>query len=95
MCKGLDLLKTNRSKFTRGLDPLYGDACSAKSFKVLALIFSTDCSLIDWLQSALKIKSFEKKIFFFSFLKIRRHVWERGNWISMVHGQKLLLKKDF
>jgi hypothetical protein len=40
----LCLLKTNASKFTRYLDPLYGDACIAKSF-------STDCSPIDWLQS--------------------------------------------
>ena len=54
-----DLLKSNRSKFTRGLDPLCGDARSAKSFKVLALIFSTDCSPVDWLQSVLKVKSFE------------------------------------
>jgi hypothetical protein len=65
------------------LDPLYGDACSAKGFEVLPLIFSTDCSLIDWQQSVLKIKSFEN-LFSPSFLKIRRHVWEGGNWISMV-----------
>ena len=48
------------------LDPLYGDACSAKSFEVLPLIFITDCSPIDWLQSVLKIRSFEN--FFLSFL---------------------------
>ena len=48
------------------LDPLYGDACSAKSFEVLPLIFITDCCPIDWLQSVLKIRSFEKK--FLSFL---------------------------
>jgi hypothetical protein len=29
------------------LEPLHGDACSAKSFGVLPLIFSTDCSPID------------------------------------------------
>jgi hypothetical protein len=49
------------------LDPLCGDACSAKGFKVLALIFSTDCSPIDWLQSVLKIKSFENLFFFLLF----------------------------
>ena len=38
---------------------------SAKSFKVLALIFSTDCSPIDWLQSVLKIRSFENLFLFF------------------------------
>ena len=62
----LYILKINGSKCARGLDPLYGDACSAKSFKVLALIFSTDCSPIDWLQSVLKIRSFENV--FISFL---------------------------
>ena len=30
------ILKTNRSKFTSNLDPVYGDACSAKSFGVRA-----------------------------------------------------------
>ena len=59
------VLKSNRSKFTRGLDPLCGDACSAKSFKVLALIFGQDCSPVDWLQSVLKIKSFENLFLFF------------------------------
>jgi hypothetical protein len=59
------VLKINRFKFTRGLDPLYGDACSEKSFEVLALIFSTDCSLIEWLQSALKIENFENLFLFF------------------------------
>ena len=53
------VLKTNGSKYTRGLDPLYGDACSAKSFEVLHLILSTDCSRIDWLQSVLKIRRFK------------------------------------
>jgi hypothetical protein len=63
------------SKFTRGLEPLYGDARSAKSFEVLALIFSTDCSPIDWLQSVLKFTLFENVfLFYFFFLKIRRHV---------------------
>jgi hypothetical protein len=31
----------------------------------LALIFSTDCSPIDWLQSVLKIRSFENVFHFF------------------------------
>jgi hypothetical protein len=53
------VLNIKCSKFARGLDPLHGNACSAKSFEVLALIFSTDCSPIDWLQSVLKIRSFE------------------------------------
>ena len=30
------ILKTNRSKYTSNLDPVYGDACSAKSFGVRA-----------------------------------------------------------
>jgi hypothetical protein len=60
----VDLLKTNRSKFTRGLEPLYGDAPSAKSFEVLTLIFSPDCSPIDWLQSVLKITRFENVFLF-------------------------------
>jgi hypothetical protein len=55
-------------KCARGLDPLHGNACSAKSFEVLALIFSTDCSPIDWLQSVLKIRSFEKENIFLFFL---------------------------
>jgi len=38
---------------------LCNDACIAKSFEVLALIFSTDCSPIDCLQSALKITRFQ------------------------------------
>ena len=61
------LRKINSSKCARGLDPLYGDACSAKSFTVLALNFSTDCSPIDWLQSVLKIRSFENLFLFFLF----------------------------
>ena len=48
-----------RSKSARGSEPLQGDARSAKSFEVLTLIFSTDCSPIDWLQSVLKISRFE------------------------------------
>jgi hypothetical protein len=32
------ILKINCFKFTRGLEPLYGDARSAKSFEVLILI---------------------------------------------------------
>ena len=69
------ILKINASKFTRGLEPLYGDACGAKSLEVLTLVFSTDCSPIDWLQSVLKITRFEYVCFvLFYFLKIRRHV---------------------
>ena len=68
------ILKINRSKFTRGLDPLIVDACSAKIFEVLPLIFSTDCSPVDWLQSVLKFKRFEDVFLSFFFLKIRRHV---------------------
>jgi hypothetical protein len=44
---------------------MYGDARSSKSFEVLTLIFSTDCSPIDWLQSALKITRFENVFFFY------------------------------
>jgi hypothetical protein len=47
------------------LDPLYGEASSAKSFEVLPLIFRTDCSPIDWLQSLLKIMRFENVFLFF------------------------------
>ena len=54
------VLKTNNSKFTRGLEPLCGDARSAKSFEVLSVIFKTECSPINWLQSVLKITRFEK-----------------------------------
>jgi hypothetical protein len=68
------LLKINASKFTRGWEPLQGDARSAKSFKVSTLISSTDCSPIDWLQSVLTITRFENVFLFISFLKIRRHV---------------------
>jgi hypothetical protein len=59
------VLKINCSKFTRGLEPLNGDARSAKSFEFLILIFSTDCSPIDWLQSVLKITRFENVFPFF------------------------------
>jgi hypothetical protein len=51
--------------FTRGLNPLHGDVCGAKSLEVSPLIFSTDCSPIDWLQFLLKISRFEKCISFF------------------------------
>ena len=61
------ILKTHGFKFTRGLEPLYGDARIAKSFEVLTLLFSTDCSPIDWLQSALKITRFENVFLFFFF----------------------------
>ena len=60
------LLKTNRLKFTINLDPLYGDACVAKSFKVLPRIFSTEFGPIYFLQSVLKITRFEN-VFFFIF----------------------------
>ena len=63
------LLKINASKFTRGLEPSYGDACSAKSLEVLTLFFSTDCSPIDWLQSVLKITRFENIFLFFLFFE--------------------------
>jgi hypothetical protein len=54
-------------------------------FEVLPLIFSTDYSPIHWLQSVLKNQAFLKMYFFFyTFLKIRRHVGEMMNWISMV-----------
>ena len=59
--------------------PLYGDACSAKSFEVLPLIFITDCSPIGWLQSVLKIRSFEN--FFLSFLDFFQATRLRGGWI--------------
>jgi hypothetical protein len=75
------------------LDLLHGDACSAKSFEVLPLIFSTDCSPINWLQSVLKIRRFDPFFILFRFfLKIRRHV--RGGEIRLVWclGKKLLLK---
>jgi hypothetical protein len=48
------------------LDPLFGDACGAKSFEVLPLILSTDCSPIDWLQSVLKIRRFKPVFLFLS-----------------------------
>jgi hypothetical protein len=48
-----------RSKSARGSEPLQGDARSAKSFAVLTLIFSTDCSPIDWRHSVQKISRFE------------------------------------
>jgi hypothetical protein len=49
--------------------PVYGDARSAKGFKVLALVFSTDCSPTDWLQSVLKIESSENFFLFFFLLE--------------------------
>jgi hypothetical protein len=71
------VLKIKRSKFTRGWEPLQtrgweplqGDARSAKSSKVLTLIFSTDCSPIDWLQSVLKITRFENVFLFYFFFE--------------------------
>jgi hypothetical protein len=67
------LLKTNRLKFTINLDPLYGDACVAKSFKVLPRIFSTEFGPIYFLQSVLKITRFFLGGGSSSFLDIRRH----------------------
>jgi hypothetical protein len=49
------------------LEPLYGDAPSAKSFGVLTMIFGPVYSPIDWLQSALKITHFENVFLFFLF----------------------------
>jgi hypothetical protein len=47
----------------------FGWRCSwRKKIEVLTLIFSTDCSPIDWLQSVLKITRFENVFLFFSFL---------------------------
>jgi hypothetical protein len=63
------LLKINCPKFTRGLEPLYRDARSAKHFEVLALIFSTDCSPVDWLQYVLKITRLENLFLFFLFFE--------------------------
>jgi hypothetical protein len=60
------VLKTKKPKFTIGLDPVYGDACSAKNSGVLPLIFSTDCSPIYWLQSVLKISNRFDNLFLFS-----------------------------
>jgi hypothetical protein len=60
------------------LDPLYSDACSAKGVEVLALIFNTDCSPIDWLQSVLKIKSFEFFFLFFLFFENQASRLEGG-----------------
>ena len=63
------ILKMIRSKSARGSEPLRGDARSAKSFEVLTLIFSTDCSPIDWLQSVLKITRFENVFLFYFFFE--------------------------
>jgi hypothetical protein len=74
----LRILKTNEFKFTLILDPLYGDEFSAKSFEVLPMIFSTDCSPIDWLQSLLKTRHFEYVfLLFFSFF-INQALRSRG-----------------
>ena len=82
-CGALLILKINRSKFTRGLEPVYGDARSAKSFEVLTLIFSTDCSPIDWLQSVLKITRFEN-VFLFYFFFENQASRSRGGEIGLV-----------
>ena len=77
------VLKINCSKFTRGWEPLQGDARSAKSFEVLTLIFSTDCSPIDWLQSVLKITRFEN-VFLFYFFFENQASRSRGGEIGVV-----------
>ena len=82
MCKTA-LLKINASKFTRGWEPLQGDARNAKSFKVSTLIFSTDCSPIDWLQSVLKITRFEN-VFLFYFFFENQASRSRGGEIGLV-----------
>jgi hypothetical protein len=65
------------------------DGCSAKSLEVLPLIFITDCSPIDWLQSVLKIRSFEKKILsFLNFFRVSR--WGGGGGGIMIHPPHLL-----
>jgi hypothetical protein len=63
------------------LDLFDGDA-SAKNFEVLPLIFSTDCSPIEWLQSVLKITRFENVFFFYENQASRS--WGGRNWFSMV-----------
>jgi hypothetical protein len=77
------VLKINASKFTHGLEPLYGDACSAKSLNVLTPVFSTDCSPIDWLQSVLKITRFENAFLFFLFCEKQASL-SRGGEIGLV-----------
>jgi hypothetical protein len=90
------VLKINASKFTRGLEPLYGGACSAKSLKVLTLVFRTDCSPIDWLQSVLKITRFENVFLFFLFLK-NQVSRSRGGEIGLVWclGRNCCSESDF
>ena len=63
--------------------PLYGDACSAKSFEVLPLIFITDCSPIGWLQSVLKITRFEN-VFLLYFFFENQASRSRGGEIGLV-----------
>jgi hypothetical protein len=65
------------------LEPLYGDARSAKSFEVLTLIFSTDCSPIDWLQSVLKMRRFGD-VFLFYFFFENQASRSRGGEIGLV-----------
>ena len=83
------ILKIKCSKFTRGWEPLQGDALSAKSFEVLTLIFSTDCSPIDWLQSVLKITRFEN-VFLFYFFFENQASRSRGGEIELVWGQVVI-----
>ena len=90
------VLKMIRSKFTRGWEPLQCDARSAKSFKVLTLIFSTDCSPIDWLQSVLKITRFEN-VFLFYFFFENQASRSRGGEIGWVWclGRSCWSESDF
>ena len=90
------ILKINASKFTRGLEPLYGDACGAKSLEVLTLVFSTDCSPIDWLQSVLKITRFEN-VFLFFLLFENQASRSRGCEIGLVWclGRSCYSESDF
>ena len=83
------VLKMIRSKSARGSEPLQGDARSAKSFKVLTLIFSTDCSPIDWLQSVLKITRFEN-VFLFYFFFENQASRSRGGEIGLVWCQVVI-----
>jgi hypothetical protein len=64
------------------LGPLYGDACSAKSFEVLTLVFSTDCSPIGWIQSVLRITRFENIFLFFLFFENQQASRSRGGEIG-------------
>jgi hypothetical protein len=78
------VLKIKCFKFTHGLEPLYGDARSAKSLEVLTLIFSTDCSPIDSIDwSLLKITCFENVLLFYCFFE-NQVSRSRGGEIGLV-----------